>query len=84
MTWRSAARPIKVLERELLKDIDMILDCNFQNPDILIAILYTLTLNQSHDCINDILFERIMLDYLLSDDCIKLMKMDEFDPTKGF
>ena len=84
MTRRSKARPIKLLERELERDIDLILDQNSGNPAIAIAWLYTLTLNQGHNCISNLLFQRLMLDYLLSTECLALMTEDTFDPSKGF
>ena len=42
---KSKVSPIKVFERELLKDIDKILDYNYENPDTAVSILNVLTLN---------------------------------------
>ena len=54
-TWTGKARtqlrkfkasPIKLLERELFKDIDIVLERNFKAPEVAIAILNCLTMNQ--------------------------------------
>lgn len=92
-TWTGKARtqlrkfkasPIKLLERELFKDIDIVLERNFKAPEVAIAILNCLTMNQQADCINSTLFQKLMLDYLLSAECVEVMKQTSFDPTKGF
>ena len=80
----SLARPIKVLERELTADIDILLSKNFEKPSIAIALLYILTLNSSQNCIDKTLFEKLMVDYLLSDECIQIMKKNSFDPSKAY
>lgn len=83
MVWTSEVRPIEMYEKQLIEDIDKLIEVNQDRPSVAITALYVLILNCKEDKINPDLFNKIVLDYMLSPHFEDLVDKQAIDASKA-